>query len=122
MIIGIGIDVVGVARFARLSARTPRLLDRLLTPEERVLQDGTPRRIESLAARFAAKEALAKSLRAPHDLRWHDVIVSARSNGQPTFVLRGTVRAATQSLGVRGLHLSLSHDGGVATAFVIAEG
>jgi holo-[acyl-carrier protein] synthase len=122
MIIGIGVDVVDVARFARLSTRVPRLLDRVLTPPELVLANGTRRRVESLAARFAAKEALAKSLRAPADLRWHDVAVCAGAGGQPTFDLRGTVQAAMVSLGVRQLHLSLSHDAGVATAVVIAEG
>ena len=59
MIIGVGIDVVDVARFGQTLERTPRLLERLFTEGERSLG------LNSLAARFAAKEALAKALGAP---------------------------------------------------------
>jgi holo-[acyl-carrier protein] synthase len=81
MIAGVGIDVVEIARLGSGPARTQRLAVRLFTERERDLP------LRSLAARFAAKEAPAKALGAPH-----------------------------------GWHVSLSHDGGVATAVVIAEG
>ena len=75
--------------------------------------------VRSLAARFAAKEALAKALGAPGDLAWHDAEVVREPSGQPRLMLRGTVLARAEALGVREAHLSLSHDGGIATALVV---
>jgi holo-[acyl-carrier protein] synthase len=98
------------------------MADRLFTPAERALPDGTPRGIASLAARFAAKEALAKALGAPRGLRWTDAEVSTDPSGRPRLAVTGTVAAAAAALGVRSWHLSLSHDAGVASAVVIAEG
>jgi holo-[acyl-carrier protein] synthase len=115
-VVGIGVDVVDVERFARAVHRTPRLLDRVLTDAEQ-----TVRRPERLAARFAAKEALAKALGAPPGLGWHDAEVVSDA-GRPRFELRGTVAAAASSIGATAWHLSLSHDGGLATAFVVLEG
>jgi holo-[acyl-carrier protein] synthase len=116
MILGIGVDVCDVARFESAGRRTPAMTERVLTGAERVLP------VDSQAARFAAKEALAKALGAPPDLGWHDAEVVSDEAGRPSFVLRGTVRAAAEGIGVRRVHLSLSHDGGLATAFVVLEG
>ncbi len=116
MILGVGIDVVDVARFEQTLARTPALRDRLFTETERDLP------INSLAARFAAKEALAKSLGAPVGLRWVDATVHRTESGQPALLVTGTVEARAEALGVRSLHLSLSHDAGIASAVVVAEG
>lgn len=115
MIIGVGIDVVDVARFTDRCERTPGLAEHLLTEGERGL------RPESLAGRFAAKEALAKALGAP-GMRWHDAVVVRMDNGQPVLEISGTVQARADELGVAHLHLSISHDAGIATAIVIAEG
>ena len=115
MIVGIGTDVVEVARVEESLARTPSLRERLFTPAEA----GLP--IESLAARFAAKEALAKALGAPGGMSWQDAEVVADSAGQPRFELLGTVAARAGELDVQRVHLSLSHDGGVAVAFVVLE-
>ncbi|WP_203338713.1 holo-ACP synthase [Nocardioides limicola] len=118
MIVGVGIDIVDVARFTQSLSRTPSLAGKLFTDRELSM----PRSLESLAARFAAKEALAKALGAPGDLAWHDAEVVSEASGRPTLQVRGTVRARLQMLGGEDLHLSLSHDGGMATAMVIAEG
>lgn len=122
MIIGIGIDVVPVERFAASLVRTPALRDRLFTAAEQHTPSGTPRTAESLAARFAAKEALAKALGAPGDLRWHDAEVTVGDHGRPHLEVRGTVAGRAAQLGVSGWHVSLSHDGGIASAVVLAEG
>jgi len=122
MIIGVGIDVCPAERFAEAAERTASLIDKLFTADERVRPNGQARTPESLAARFAAKEALAKALGAPPGMAWHDAEVWVEPSGQPRFELRGTVRARADALGVRQLHLSLSHDGGMASAIVIAEG
>ena len=122
MIVAVGIDVVLVSRFARAIERTPLLVDRLFTAAERTTSSGGPRTPESLAARFAAKEAVAKSLGAPAGLHWHDCEVVSDANGRPWLTVSGTVAAAAEERGVRRWHLSLSHDGGIASAMVVAEG
>ncbi len=114
-------DVVLVERFARALTRTPRLADRLFTEAERGTASGNPRPAESLAARFAAKEAVAKALGAPGGLHWHDCEVVVDPDGRPWLTVAGTVADAATEQGVNRWHLSLSHDGGIASAMVVAE-
>ncbi len=121
MIVAVGIDVVLVDRFTRALERTPLLADRLFTAAELVTASGNPRSGESLAARFAAKEAVAKALGAPGGLHWHDCEVVADPDGRPWLTVSGTVAAAAAERGVTRWHLSLSHDGGIASAMVVAE-
>ena len=115
MIVGVGIDVVDVARFGASLERTPAMRARLFTPAER------DRPVASLAARFAAKEALAKALGAPTGLGWLDAEIVNAPTGDPRFELRGSVRARADELGVADLHVSLSHDAGIASAVVVLE-
>ena len=115
-VIGVGIDVCDVARFGASLERTPGLRERLFTPAEGA------RPLASLAARFAAKEALAKALGAPTGLAWHDAEVVSESSGRPRFELRGTVQERAALMGVSDVHLSLSHDAGIASAMVVLEG
>ena len=116
MIIGVGIDVVDIARFQETLARTPALRERLFTQEERGLG------IASLAARFAAKEAIAKALGAPAGLRWTDARVVTNDDGKPSLEIGGSIQAWANDLGVDRFHVSMSHDAGIASAVVIAEG
>ena len=116
MIVGIGIDVCDVRRFAEAVERTPRMVQRLFTPLE------AEHSVASLAARFAAKEALAKALGAPAGMAWHDAEVQTDAGGRPYFVITGTVENRARALGVRHVHLSLSHDAGIASAMVVCEG
>jgi holo-[acyl-carrier protein] synthase len=115
MIIGVGVDVVEVARLAAALERTPSLLGRLFTPGEQIVE-----RVESLAARFAAKEAVAKVLGAP-GLPWVEAEVVSAENGRPTIVVHGSVAEAAAAQGITRWHVSLSHDGGLATALVVGE-
>ncbi len=115
MILGVGIDVVDVKRFGETLERTPRLLERLFTPAERDLP------LNSRAARFAAKEALAKALGAPSGMHWQDAEVQRGGDGRPHLAVRGTVQARVEALGARSLHVSLSHDAGIASAVVVVE-
>ncbi|CAA9321979.1 MAG: Holo-[acyl-carrier-protein] synthase [uncultured Frankineae bacterium] len=115
-IVGVGVDVVQVERLERALARTPSLAGRLFTPGEQAAG-----RSESLAARFAAKEAVAKALGAPGGLRWQDAEVVSDPNGRPRLVLHGGVAEEAAAQGIGTWHLSLSHDGGLATAVVVAE-
>ena len=114
-VIGVGIDVVDIDRFVQSLERTPALRERLFTPAEAV------RPIASLAARFAAKEALAKALGAPGNLGWHDAEIFSEDSGRPRLELRGTVLARADELGVVHVHVSLSHDAGIASAVVVLE-
>ncbi|MDX6242973.1 MAG: holo-[acyl-carrier protein] synthase [Frankiales bacterium] len=114
-VVGIGVDAVLIERFVASLARTSGLAARLFTEAERELPD------ESLAARFAAKEAVAKAIGAPKGLQWHDVEVQTGDGGRPLLAVRGAVAAVADSMGVRHWHLSLSHDGGIAVAMVVAE-
>jgi holo-[acyl-carrier protein] synthase len=116
MIAGVGIDVVEIARLERALARTQGLAGRLFTEAERHLP------VRSLAARFAAKEALAKALGGPRGLLWTDAEITAGAAGRPELKVYRTVAEAAARLGVTRWHVSLSHDGGLATAIVVAEG
>ena len=98
--------------------RTPRLRERLFT-DDRARRSA----LASLAARFAAKEALAKALGAPVGLHWHGRHGgpgrrrAAARCGSPA-----PSQARADDLGVASFHLSLSHDAGIASAVVVAEG
>ncbi|MET9962508.1 holo-ACP synthase [Streptomyces sp. NPDC006326] len=122
MIIGVGIDVAEIERFGEALERTPNMAQRLFLDTELLLPSGERRGIASLAARFAAKEALAKALGAPPGLLWTDAEVYVEETGQPRLRVSGTVEARAVFLGVKSWHISLSHDAGVASAVVIAEG
>jgi holo-[acyl-carrier protein] synthase len=116
VIVGVGIDVVDIERFGATLERTPTLKERLFTVAER------ERSLASLAARFAAKEALAKALGAPAGMHWHDAEVETDRTGRPSLSVRGSVAARAEALGARTMHVSLSHDAGIASAVVILEG
>jgi len=110
---GIGIDVVDIVRFQESLNRTPALRNRLFTTAESELK------ISSLAARFAAKEALAKALNAKTaTFNWQEVQILNEGSGKPVFHFSGELAAR---LATSIVHLSLSHDAGIASAMVIVE-
>jgi holo-[acyl-carrier protein] synthase len=109
---GIGIDVVDIQRFLTSLERTPNLATKLFTENELLLSPS------SLAARFAAKEALYKALSPAHGLAWHDAEVISHPNGKPDFLFRGGIADLVDGAKV---HLSLSHDSGIASAMVVVE-
>jgi holo-[acyl-carrier protein] synthase len=115
MIVGIGVDVAEISRLEHALARSPALALRLFAESERALP------VRSLAGCFAAKEALAKALGAPRGLRWTDAVIDHDDRGAPLLRISGTVAAAAASLGVTTWHVSISHDGGLCVAMVVAE-
>ncbi len=115
MIVGIGVDVVLVTRFKHQLRKAPALRERLFVPAERQLNE------RSLAARFAAKEAVAKALGAPAGMNWQHCWIEMDAAGAPHVRITETVAQVAEDLGINRWHLSLSHDGDVATAMVIAE-
>ena len=120
MIGGVGLDVVGVARFARALERTPALLPRLFTDAERITRGGAPRRPASLAARFAAKEAAAKALGVPNGFGWHDCEVVVGPRGRPLLRITGALARTAEATGVVDWQVSLTHDADIAAAIVVA--
>ncbi|WP_312397515.1 holo-ACP synthase [Kocuria sp.] len=116
MIVGTGVDIVDVERFKRQLERTPRLRERLFVAHERDLT------LNSLAARFAVKEAAAKALLAPPGMIWQDCWITNDEHGAPRLHTTGTVAEVAERRGVQTWHVTISHDGGMAVAFVVAEG
>ena len=121
MIVGIGVDLVDVARFQRAARRTPRLLDRLFAESEQ-RPDGRELPLRSLAARFAAKEALIKAIGDSTGVRWHDIRIVSNDLGNPFFELENRVADIAAERGITIFHLSMTHDADLAIAYVIAEG
>lgn len=122
--LGIGVDIVALSRIEEALSRREGFLDRIYTPAERVACEGLAdsTRIARLAARFAAKEAFYKALgSAQKGLSWQDVGVESDGESQPRLVPSGRAQAALEKLGATRVHLSLSHDGGVAIAMVLIE-
>lgn len=116
MIIGTGIDLVDIARFERTVERTPRLLPRLFSPAERLLK------LRSLAARYAAKEALIKALGGSDGVYWTEIEIASEPSGKPVFALSGSTASVVEERGITALHLTMTHDAGLAAAFVVLEG
>ena len=108
--------MVDVTRFERTLARTPRLVERLFAESERV---GNAR---TLAGRFAAKEAFIKAVGDPRGMRWHEVQISKDELGKPNILVSGGVADITAASGIERFHVSITHDGTMACAFVVAEG
>jgi holo-[acyl-carrier protein] synthase len=99
MIVGIGVDVVDLARFERAADRTPRLLDRLFAESERMRGDSS-RTVRSLAARFAAKEALIKALGGSDGVRWHDIAVVSDDERNPSLEVYGHLAGVIAARGI----------------------
>lgn len=123
MVIAIGVDVVDLARFERSLQRTPVLRERLFGSDDLSGIGTGLAESASLAARFAAKEAGLKALGGHiSGFSWHDIQVRKKPSGQPELMVTGGAAKRAQSLGIATWHVSLSHDGPVAVAFVVASG
>lgn len=124
-VIGIGIDVVPVARVEEILARHgERALRRLFTPEEIAHSTGMASRALHLSGRLAAKEAAYKALSAEGadlGIGWQHIEVERLEDGRPRLVLHGPAAARFAALGATRAHISLSHDGGIAAAVVVLE-
>lgn len=119
--IGIGTDLVELDRFRLALARTPRLVDRLFSADERAYAERRRDPTERYAARFAAKEAVLKAMgvglwRCP--LR--DIEVVRAESGQPSVVLHGKAAEVAAEVGVREWRLTLTHTETMAQAIAVA--
>ena len=123
MILGLGTDLVAIARVEELLTRHgERFLRRVFTPAERADCLRRARPAVHLAARLAAKEAAMKALGTGWSLgvRWLDVEVRSSGGTPPTIRLDGVARSRAEARGIRDALVSLSHDGGYALAVVMA--
>ncbi len=122
MILGLGIDLVPVARIA--SARSAAFDRRVFTPAELKYARRHADADERLAGRFAAKEAVLKALGTgwARGISWRDVETLNDRAGRPVLRLRGKAAARARALGISRWHLSIAHAGGFAVATAVAEG
>ncbi len=115
----IGIDIIEISRIEKaISEYGERFLGRIFTDAERELCHGNA---ASLAARFAAKEAVVKALPSHEGIGWKDIEVLSENSGRPYVKLYGKAREQADSLKLTGFDISLSHCREYAVAFVIGE-
>jgi len=125
VIVGTGTDLTEIDRIANSVERFgERFLQRIYTPGELRYCMRKRNSAESLAARFAAKEAGAKALGTgiAKGVSWLEIEVTHLPGGRPTLVLHGRAAERAAAMGVSTLHLSLSHSRDMAIATVILEG
>jgi holo-[acyl-carrier protein] synthase len=122
-VVGIGIDLVDIERFRRSLERTPSMRTRLFTEVELAYVAPKLDPVPSLAARFAAREAVMKALGVGLGaFGFHDVWVERAESGQPSLVVAGRAAELAADAGVAMWHLSLTHSDVMAGAYVIADG
>lgn len=116
-----------LARIDRLEAaherRGQRLLDRLFTEREQTYCDRRAARFTHYAGRFAVKEAVMKVLGTgwTSGVRWVDIEVVRPPGGAPTCELHGRSAEHAARLGIERIHITITHDAGLAMAVAVAE-
>ncbi len=121
--LGVGVDAIEIERMATALTRTPRLLARLFTEGERAacLSRCGDLKVGGLAARFAAKEAVAKALGTGlRGFCFREVEVGNDELGKPVVTLHGAAAGVAAGLGVGAVHLSLSTSHELALAYAVA--
>jgi len=123
MIIGTGIDIIEVDRIATRVGKDNGFKELVFSKEEMNYCDGKASKFEHYAARFAAKEAFLKAVGRGWDsgLQWNEIEVVNDETGKPGLRISGTTEQMLSSLGIRIIHISLSHLKSMATAIVILE-
>lgn len=121
-IIGIGTDIVEIARIEQMLARHPdRFAARILHPAERERFASVTHKAAWLAKRFATKEAVAKALGTGigMDARFHEIETTHDPRGKPVICLHGATLATATALGVTSCQLSVADERTHAVAFVV---
>jgi holo-[acyl-carrier protein] synthase len=124
VILGLGMDLIEVSRFEReVQSRGDGLLAEILLPSEIAWCRAMHRPSRHYAARFAAKEALFKALGTGRTgaISWLDAEVVRDESGKPSLVLSGETARVARQMGVRRVHVSLTHSGPCAGAIVALE-
>lgn len=122
MVVGVGIDAVDIDRFRVSLERTPTMRGRVFTDRELDDVSSQADQVPSLAARFAAREAVMKAMGLGLGaFEFHDVWVEREESGRPVLRVSGRAREHADRLGVGAWHLSLTHTDHVAIAYVVAD-
>lgn len=123
MVIGNGVDILEISRIEKLIIDNPRFLERFFTAQEQVLFQEKGMKVESIAANFAAKEAVSKAIGTGiRGFNLIDIEVLRDSLGKPIVTLFGNASEIAISRGINRFEVSLSHSNTHAIAFVIALG
>jgi phosphopantetheine--protein transferase-like protein len=122
MIIGIGVDMVRVERIQKAIENNDHFRDRVFTPDEQAYCQRYATPWEKYAARFAAKEAFMKVVgKGLSACSFQDIEVLNKESGEPYYRFGPGADELLQSLNIRTVSLSMSHDGGTAIAFAVGE-
>lgn len=122
MIIGIGLDIVDIARIEK-AARNELFYTKNYTESEITLIESRANGTETAAGNFAAKEAVLKCLGCGiFDMPLSDIEVLREESGRPYVYLRGKAKEKADELGIKKMHISISHSAGIAAAQAVAEG
>lgn len=124
-VLGVGVDVVETTRVEQALLRSGPTFERRVYTEAEIVQcAGRHDRVQALAARFAAKEAFLKALGVglTSGLSLREIEVVRGKRGRPIVRLEGAASRAAKARGISRVHLSLSHEDGVAAAVVVLEG
>ncbi|MDX1394135.1 MAG: holo-ACP synthase [Gemmatimonadota bacterium] len=124
MVVGIGIDMVDIERLEGVLERHPdRAADRLFNPTELADCAEKANPSECLAARFAAKEAFLKALGTGlrDGIAWREISLRTDPHGRPHIEASGAAAERVEALGASSIHVSITHDGGLATAVVLLQ-
>jgi holo-[acyl-carrier protein] synthase len=119
-ILGLGVDLVDVARVQGVMGRRSSFPQRVFTPEEIAYCERQANPAESYAARWAAREACRKALGGVRRMRWSDVRVARAPSGAPSLVLSGATADRARMLGVTEVKVALTHERTMAAAFCLA--
>ena len=123
MIKGIGIDLVSIRRIERVIQRWGlKFVLKVFTLTEIEYCEARERRYQHYAARFAAKEAAVKMLGQARGIGWKDIEVRNDKNGKPGLLLHGKARLLAEEMGIKKIHLAISHEKEMAVAQLIGEG
>ncbi len=122
MIIGTGVDIVEIERIAK-AAKNERFFEKIFSEAEIALFEAGKYRMETVAGRFAAKEAVLKALGCGlGDIPMKDIETLRAPSGQPVITLKGLAKQKADALGVKHMHISISHSERYAVAQAVAEG
>jgi len=123
MIIGIGTDIIEIARVEKAIEKTESFLRKVYTEKEQAAYLKNNKKVETLAGLFSAKEAVSKALGTGfRGFSFLDIEILSNDLGKPEVTLYGVAKKLSETLGITRVHVSISHSKSHATSFAIAEG
>ncbi len=123
-ILGIGVDTISISEFTKILGIQPKMVNTVFTSGEIEYCNKNKNSVEHLAGRFAAKEAFYKALPAmvQNEIDWRDVEIENIENGKPIVSISNRIEKILKTHGISKIHLSISINKNVSTAFIILSG